>query len=285
MRRPSRTTRCEARARERVPSTLDVRAVLAAASLIALGASVAACASAGTALGRRCEDDSQCGPDAPICVTPGVCATSCTTSCSSGFVCQGGGCVRCGEAGSVAPDGECLCNSDCRSGQCDEGVCVSTCVDDDDCADGEGCRASRCEACADAASRGDGDPCVCASDCASGLSCSVGFCGVPCEVDEQCGASECRVDFPTGSACAERSSECAGSFLAALGAACACNADCAAGACVQTYVEGFPAGVCRASCGVESPCASGASCCFAGDGRGYCFDDSELPEGVTCDRP
>ena len=83
-----------------------------------------------------------------------------------------------------------------------------------------------------------------------------------------------RHDLAVDPSCSVQDPLCGWSGTFALGATCACNADCNFGApfCLGIFVEGERRSVCSAACGDEMPCPSGFSCCSLGAGRPYCID-------------
>jgi hypothetical protein len=116
-------------------------------------------------------------------------------------------------------------------------------------------------------------PCSCDLDCASGLSCIADLCLRPCDLDEMCGADECRHELLTPPACSVPDAACTGAGTGAAGDTCACNADCGpiAPLCVGAFIGGNRTGRCGNACGPEMICPSGTACCSVVVGRAYCI--------------
>ncbi len=151
------------------------------------------------ALGESCESDDEC--NSGLCATTAagqVCAQSCdgfdTSSCPSGFYCDGealgvcgtGLCLR-GTAGAAGLGASCTADTDCASLMCDGAICASPCRPDaavNSCPMGYVCRpgaAAGCGACrAEADLAAPGEFCMTNEDCASGL------CAVASDGDQFC---------------------------------------------------------------------------------------------------
>jgi hypothetical protein len=223
-----------------------------------------------------------------------------TETCSDGVENQNETDVDCGGICSgCAEGGSCLLDSDCASGECENGECVAglgpSC--DDGLQNGYetdvDCGGPDCDPCA------DGAGCTANSDCASG-DCDAGSCrpagGPACDDGEQNG-DETDVDCggPDCDPCAD-------------GAGCNVNADCQSGDCDagSCRPEGGPTCADGEQNGDESdvdcggpdcdPCADGAGCnvnadCQSGDCRAgtcapadqdLCPDDPDKTEPGIC---
>jgi hypothetical protein len=99
-------------------------------------------------------------------------------------------------------------------------------------------------ACVPAAARALGEQCLDPAECASGI-CNTGVCST-CQDNEHCGGAACQEPYEFGPAlCAP------GKHLAARGAPCATDADCASGAC---------SGPARLQCADGRACLTDANC-------------------------
>ncbi len=152
-------------------------------------------------LGEPCEEDNECR-EGMVCNTYGgisECATSCTTTCSEGFECRDGLCIRDRTQGL---GGVCVENADCgtmgicafRSGQ---NWCTSVCTGAGTCPTGFECMlAGEVQVCAPSTAL-VGEACTMNEDCLTGL-CEVfpggqGLCTALCDPRTPCAPGfECR---------------------------------------------------------------------------------------------
>lgn len=224
--------------------------------------------STGAALGGACTAGADCASG--VC-NQGICTQSCnwldTTSCPSGFYCNGRATGSCGNglclAGS-AGGGDfgtaCTENTECASLFCAEGKCSEPCVPSGvtSCPSGTVCQAGNVQTCGSCQAAGLlGDACEGSSDCASRLCASApeigSFCTTPCADQDPC---------PGGYACVEA----AGTSICiptrrGLGNACETQAECASGICAQEGDRTY----CTRSCSDVEPCPASFSCAATND--------------------
>jgi hypothetical protein len=157
---------------------------------------------------------------------------------------QAGQCLR---TGTDAVGASCTNNTDCATGRCYTGVCLTPCKASSECPSGQACMWEE----------GAGYVCVagsCPASCAAGRACSPTGCETPCDSNSECGS---------GDRCME------GTSLVGLGS------QGAAGACVsgtRTCAAGDMDG------GFGNPLGATFKCLRDGG----CWQDSDCPAGYKC---
>ena len=235
----------------------------------------------GSPLGEACTADDGCRSG--LCLA-GVCTQSCdwlnTTSCPSGFYCDGdsstscstGYCLR-GTAGAGALGDSCTGDTECSSLFCDGGTCTTPCVPGGTvgCSAGYTCQVGTLT-CRGACRRGRelGDSCEVNSDCAS-LACAMrgsdSFCTQACNDTTTC---------PDGFSClaAGDQSVCVPD-AGGLDDACTTDADCLSGICTTEHGGSY----CTRACG---ECPAGFECQATETDAAVCVR-TERELGQDCD--
>ncbi len=238
-------------------------------------------------VGIACSDDAQCGTG--NCQDPGDTVQRCLAACrgdrgqcASGEVCSatGGACGACIPAaiypGAHGLGEECEDASECRSGQCLDrrgvGECVQPCGAGGTCPD-----RFVCESVLIATSSVPTDMCVLdraqlpGGTCADIQDCTYGTCASTVERG-WCSPSDCRTAAcPTGMTCRDVAGlALCTPDLALPGEACAGDAGCIYGPCLNGY--------CAPSCSEASDCGVGLRCVRSNDGlSGACVPGSVPP--------
>lgn len=245
----------------------------------------------GVCVGVACTVDADCADPKPVCADDGRSCVECRddAGCGEGRLCVDAVCV----------DAPCASDDDCKSADAPRcapsGACVA-CLADVDCGEDEVCADDACAprpGChvdADCAGHAEGERC----------DAGTGAC-VPCVVDAHCGfaqvcdahacrAADCQAteDCPAGAVCADGACEALGACstdddcaadprvprcsAASKCVACASDADCGGGRCVND------ACVAPEQCTSDNQC-KGAFVC-AGGACAACRSDDQCPRGA-----
>ena len=161
--------------------------------------------------GIACKSSSDCPPELECDVGAGVCrlALSCFSdvNCAPGQVCLADDvawAAVCKVPGSKAAGDACEARSECASGLCVTGVCVSACLSTGDCPSG-----LTCTAVFDYQTNGPQNgsmalACTADSECGScpaDMRCALGECGKGCDTTADCDGETCVVDMQEVNEC------------------------------------------------------------------------------------